>query len=176
MPTRPLSRRHLLSTGLTFPLLAPPLGAALAQPEGGRCDRLLVLKWERRLLLLRGDEVLHAFRVALGRQPRGPKVREGDGRTPEGIYHVNAFKADSAFYRALHISYPNDEDRRRAAALGVRPGGLIMIHGLDPAIGRKWRNDHWMFNWTRGCVAVTNQEMDIVWDSVDLGTPVEIRP
>ncbi len=173
MPQRMgLSRRALLLAGLS--------GIAGAVPEKGHteavtADRVLVRKWQRQLLLLRGDQTLHSFRCAIGRHPYGPKLREGDGRTPEGLYMISAFRAQSDFYRAVQISYPNTEDRDRAAALGLRPGGQIMIHGLDPAL-RARAADHWMFNWTDGCIAVTDPEMDIVWQSVEIGTPVEIRP
>lgn len=155
-------------------LVAGPGTALAAAPA--RADRILVLKRRRELQLLRGEAVIHRFRVALGRDPWGAKVRQGDGRTPEGLYRIDAMKPDSYFYRALRVSYPNAEDLARARKLGVRPGGDIMVHGLDPMIAAKWHGDHWMFNWTRGCIAVTNEEMDVIWASVDLGTPIEIRP
>jgi murein L,D-transpeptidase YafK len=136
---------------------------------------ILVEKAGRRLTLLRADgQVLASFRAALG-HAWGPKEVEGDGKTPEGLYHVESFNPRSAFYRALKISYPNEQDRQRAAERGRRPGGLIMIHGLDPSIEAKWRDEHWMFNWTRGCIAVTNEQMDQIWSRVRLGTPIEIR-
>jgi murein L,D-transpeptidase YafK len=152
--------------------------SALASVEPYRVapvDRLIVEKTQRRLTMLRGDAELISFRVALG-HTYGPKIRQGDGRTPEGSYFVDAFNPRSDFYRSIHISYPNDEDWQRAVELGVRPGGQIMIHGLDPAIAARWHDNHWMFNWTNGCIAVTNPEMDLIWESVELGTPVEIRP
>lgn len=155
--------------------LATPASASV-EGAAGPIDRIVVLKRKRLLMLMRGETVARSFRVALGREPRGNKVREGDGRTPEGLYHIDARNADSQFYRAMKISYPTQSDRQRARAAGVRPGGLIMIHGLDPGIAAKWRGDHWMFNWTRGCIAVTNEEMDILWESVALGTPIEIQP
>lgn len=137
-------------------------------------DHVLVEKAQRRMTLSAGGEVIHVFNVALGRG-YGPKLRQGDGRTPEGNYEIAWFNASSAFYRSIGISYPNEDDRRRAAEHGVRPGGLIMIHGLDPGIAARWRENHWMFNWTNGCVAVTDAEIDLVWGSVGVGTPVEIR-
>lgn len=149
--------------------------APVARP-GRKADRILVLKRQRRLRLLAGGEVLHEFRVALGREPTGPKLRQGDFRTPEGMYRVAGLNPNSYFYRAVQVSYPSAADVARARRLGVRPGGDIMIHGLDPAIAAKWRDDHWLFNWTRGCIAVTNAEMDIVWQHAQLGTSVEIRP
>ena len=135
-----------------------------------------MFKRKRLLMLMQGEQVARSFRIALGREPRGAKLREGDGRTPEDSYHIDARNNDSEFYRAIRISYPSQADRRRARDAGVRPGGQIMIHGLDPSIEAKWHSDHWMFNWTRGCIAVTNEEMDVIWDTVDLGTPIEIHP
>lgn len=150
---------------------------ALPLPRPGRrpaVDLLRVVKHERKLYaLFRGESVM-TFNVALGRQPRGHKLQEGDGRTPEGRYYIVAARHDSDYHLSLKISYPNAEDRQRARQLGVNPGGQIMIHGLDPAIGAEWKDRHWMFNWTNGCVAVTNAEIEWLWDSVALGTPIEI--
>jgi murein L,D-transpeptidase YafK len=152
-----------------------PLARAYWQiPRQAPVERIVVEKAARRMTLIRKDEPVLALRVALGRG-YGPKIYEGDGRTPEGLYYIDGLKPDSQFYRAMHISYPNDEDRRRAADLGMRPGGLIMIHGLDSNIESLWQSNHWMFNWTNGCIAVTNAEMDLLWESVGLGTPIEIR-
>ncbi len=150
-------------------------GSAIAHRAAEAVDRILIVKQERRLYLIRGEEVVGSFRIALGWQPRGPKRYEGDGRTPEGRYFIDEFLPDSEFYRAMKISYPGPEDIARARALGLDPGGRIMIHGLDPGLAG-WEKDHWLFNWTNGCIAVTNEEMDILWRSVRLGTPVEIRP
>ncbi len=150
-------------------------GSAVAHAAARAVDRILIVKQERRLYLLRGEEVVDSFRIALGWQPRGPKRYEGDGRTPEGRYFIDEFLPDSDFYRAIKISYPGPEDIARARAAGRDPGGRIMIHGLDPALAG-WEKDHWLFNWTNGCIAVTNEEMDVLWRTVRLGTPVEIRP
>ena len=148
-------------------------GALAAVPR--RATKVLVLKRERRLYLLKGPAVLASYRVALGRQPRGTKIYQGDGRTPEGSYVLDGRNERSRFYRSLHISYPNAADRVRAAALGQRTGSAIMIHGL-PAERPGWGGEHWRFNWTNGCIAVDNQEMDEIWAAVPLGTPIEIRP
>lgn len=169
----PVSRRLLLGALLAAVALPARAHGLRRLPP---IDRLLVLKRERRLQAIADGTVVASFRVALGRRPRGPKIHEGDGRTPEGLYHVDGFIPDSDFYRAIHISYPNRQDRERAQRLGLRPGGRIMIHGLDPAIAPELRDSHWLFNWTDGCIAVTNAEMDLLWGSVRLGTPVEIRP
>ena len=146
-----------------------------AKAIAAKADKIVVVKSERRLYLLRGGEVMRSYQVALGRQPRGTKLHEGDGRTPEGRYTLDARNPDSNFYRALRVSYPSRSDRERARALGQSAGGLIMIHGL-PNERPKWGAEHWMYNWTSGCIAVTNREIDEIWDSVDLGIPIEIRP
>lgn len=162
--------------GMAVPDLAPGLARAATPQVASAASRIVVSKRERVMRLYGGQTLLTSFRVALGKEPYGPKVREGDGRTPEGTYYLQAFKPDSYFYRSILISYPSPEDRARARSLGVRPGGAIMVHGLDPAIGRRWRDLHWMFNWTNGCIAVTNAEMDILWTSVGIGVPIEILP
>jgi len=163
--------------GMIGALGAPSLALATSGAGPGRnasVDLLRCVKHERRLYALADGDVVMTFNVALGREPRGHKVREGDGRTPEGRYVIDAARHDSDYHLALKISYPNAEDRARARALGVRPGGQIMIHGLDPAIGANWRERHWVFNWTNGCIAVTDNEMEQLWNSVALGTPIEI--
>ncbi|MDE0855509.1 MAG: L,D-transpeptidase family protein [Nevskia sp.] len=148
----------------------PPPALAPAQ-----ADRVLVEKAQRRLTLYRAGVPIRSYRVALGRQPLGPKQRAGDGRTPEGLYLVDGHKADSAFHQALHLSYPNAQDRARAAALGVPPGGDIMIHGLRNGLG--WIGPlHRLSDWTRGCIALTDPEIDEVARLVPDGTVVEIRP
>jgi murein L,D-transpeptidase YafK len=156
-------------------LAGAALCAAPAAAEGVKADKVVVVKHEQRLYLLHDGQVLKSYRVALGRQPHGTKLYEGDGRTPEGKYVLDARNADSRFYRALHVSYPNAADRERAHALGQAAGGLIMVHGL-PRERPGWGSEHWMYNWTTGCIAVTDREMDEIWDSVDVGTPIEIRP
>jgi murein L,D-transpeptidase YafK len=153
-------------------------GSAAAAPETlrpGKADKVVVLKGERRLLLLRADRVLGSYGVALGRNPRGEKTSQGDGRTPEGRYVLDWRTPDSRFYRAIHVSYPNSDDRRRARRLGVVPGGDIMIHGLPNGLGEIGAA-HLNWDWTEGCIAVTNAEMDEIWAAIDDGTPIEIRP
>lgn len=140
-----------------------------------KADRVVVLKGERKLVLMRGDRVLRVFRVALGRYPKGHKIQQGDARTPEGEYTLDFKLKDSAFYRAIRISYPNQRDINNAESLGVDPGGKIMIHGL-PNKMRANRVGHPSIDWTQGCIAVTNREMDIIWRMVDAGTPIEIHP
>jgi murein L,D-transpeptidase YafK len=138
-------------------------------------NMVLVVKSESKLYLLKRGKVLGEYRVAFGANPIGPKQRAGDKRTPEGLYLLDYKKQDSAFYKAIHISYPNPDDIRQAERAGVHAGGAIMIHGLK-------NNDDWLsssaqyFNWTDGCIAVSNSAMDEIWEAVEVGTPIEIRP
>jgi murein L,D-transpeptidase YafK len=140
-----------------------------------QADRIIVVKSDRRLYLVRSGQVLQSFRVALGRVPKGTKLYQGDGRTPEGVYSLAAFNSDSRFYRSILVSYPNADDRARALALGQAAGGDVMIHGLAPE-RRAYGSEHWRFDWTNGCIAVTDQEIDEIWRRVEVGTPIEIRP
>ncbi|MCP5367199.1 MAG: L,D-transpeptidase family protein [Hyphomicrobiales bacterium] len=155
------------------PVRAGPAEAAPAPVA--KADRVLVLKGARKLMLLSHGRTLRAYRVALGRTPEGHKQHQGDGRTPEGSYRLDWRNPDSRYHRSIHISYPAPEDRARARRLGVSPGGDIMIHGLPN--GRGWIGAaHAGYDWTDGCIAVTNAEMDEIWALVDNGTPIEIRP
>ena len=137
-------------------------------------DSVLVDKSDGKLYLLKDGTVFAEYSVAFGAKPEGHKQQEGDERTPEGHYLLDYKKSDSSFYKAIHISYPNEADKQAAAAKGVDPGGLIMIHGQRNRLG-------WLsfitqrFNWTDGCIAVTNSEMDEIWNSVPANTPIEIR-
>jgi murein L,D-transpeptidase YafK len=140
-----------------------------------KADRILVEKRARRLTLFSVDRKLKEYHVALGFSPIGPKEREGDGRTPEGIYAIDFHKPDSAFHRALHISYPSADDNARATEAGVSPGGDIMIHGLPNGLGALGAG-HRLHDWTAGCIAVSDVEIDEIYDSVSDGTPIEIRP
>jgi murein L,D-transpeptidase YafK len=151
-------------------LLLPSLAFGLE-----KADSVLVVKSKSKLYLMKAGKVLKAYQVALGANPKGHKTKMGDERTPEGRYVLDYKKSDSAFYKAIHISYPNEADKRKAKKLGVNPGGFIMIHGQKNRFGGLW----WLtqrFNWTEGCVAVSNREMDEIWQAVDVGTPIEIKP
>ncbi len=114
------------------------------------------------------------YRVAIGRGGSGPKRREGDGLTPEGDYVIDARNAASGYHRALHISYPSAADRADAARRGVAPGGDVMIHGLKNGFGWIGRL-HRMADWTAGCIALTDEEVDELWRAIPDGTPIEIR-
>lgn len=151
-------------------LLWLPL-AAMAQPV----DLVYVDKSARQLYLMSGGKVLRQFQIALGNNPIGHKQQEGDERTPEGRYLLDHRKADSAYHRSIHISYPNEVDREKARLRGVSPGGAIMIHGQRNGFG--WLSSlTQQRDWTDGCIALSDADMDVVWDAVVTGTPIEIVP
>lgn len=152
----------------------PHLPGAAQSASQPTADRILVLKSAHTMELLSHGQVLKTYKVALG-DPRGQKMQAGDKKTPEGVYFVDAKNPHSLFHRALHLSYPNAADRERARRLGVSPGGDIEIHGL-PARYAWLGASHRAMDWTTGCIAVTNPEIDEIWNMVAVGTPVEIRP
>lgn len=138
-------------------------------------DRIIVHKREHTMELIHAGRVIRTYKVALGGEPVGPKTRQGDHRTPEGVYIIDSRNAQSSFHRSLHISYPNAADRERARKLGVSPGGYIMIHGLPNGYGMVG-SAHRLHDWTDGCIAVTDSEIEEIWKLVDNGIVVEIRP
>jgi len=138
-------------------------------------DSVLVVKSERKLYLLKDGEVLREFDIALGLRPVGPKEREGDFRTPEGRYVLEARNPSSDYFLSIKVSYPNAEDRARARAKGVDPGGQIMIHGL-PNNPRRDEKSYLGWDWTDGCIAVSNSDMIDIWLMTRVSTPIEIRP
>lgn len=143
--------------------------------QGGPASKVLIEKGRRALTLLSQDKVLKTYKIALGGNPKGPKERQGDNKTPEGAYIIDSRNRDSAYHLSLHISYPNEKDRKRARELGVSPGGNIMIHGLKN--GFSWIGDlHTESDWTKGCIAVTDEEIEEIAALVPNGTAVEIRP
>jgi len=138
-------------------------------------DKILIEKRERRLMLLSKGDVIKTYKIALGGNPDGPKERQGDNKTPEGTYVIDSRNKGSCYHLSLHISYPNERDKKRAKKLGVSPGGNIMIHGLKK--GYSWVGDsHADIDWTRGCIAVTDEEIEEIFKLVPLDTVVEIRP
>jgi murein L,D-transpeptidase YafK len=150
-------------------LVAHPAAPAL------HADRVLIEKSARRMTLLDHARVVKRYRISLGTNPIGPKEREGDGRTPEGLYTIDSRNAYSKFHLALHVSYPNAADRARARRLHVRPGGEIMIHGVP----NRWRAVGaaiQLTDWTAGCIAVSNKDIEEIWRAVPNGAVVEIRP
>jgi tetratricopeptide (TPR) repeat protein len=143
--------------------------------QKGQVSRILIEKSARRLTLVSKDGALKSYKIALGGNPNGAKEKQGDGKTPEGTYIIDSRNRDSRFHLSLHISYPNEKDKKRARELGVSPGGNIMIHGLKN--GFSWVGDlHTEIDWTEGCVAVTDEEIEEIADLVPNGTIVEIRP
>ena len=161
------------------PVVIPPPAPAPPPPPPPtiplRADRIVVHKAEHRMTLFRGDVPVKSYAVALGRGGLAPKQRQGDRRTPEGRYRIVGRNPHSEFHRSLRLSYPEPHEIAAARARGDRPGGDIMIHGLRPRlawIGALHRRD----DWTDGCIAVTNEEIDEIWDAVADGTPVEILP
>jgi murein L,D-transpeptidase YafK len=158
-----------------FPfLIALPILAAVVAGEDTKVDRMVVSKSKHQLLLLRGGTLVRSYRVALGRVV-GKKSKDGDGKTPEGEYIIDGRNANSRFHRSLHISYPNAADREWAAREGLNPGGDIMIHGL-PQWASLFGRAHTLYDWTQGCIAVTNSDMDEIWRLVHNGLRVTINP
>jgi murein L,D-transpeptidase YafK len=141
----------------------PPLA-----PQSQRADEIRVDKSERRMELLRGGKLLRSYRIALGDAPVGHKRQQGDERTPEGRYRITFRNDKSRFHLSLRVSYPNEADRAQARKRGVDPGGDIMIHGSTPP--------GYTRDWTDGCIAVTDSEIEEIWKLVPVGTPITIQP
>ncbi|WP_295405125.1 L,D-transpeptidase family protein [uncultured Thiocystis sp.] len=187
-----MGTRHVLLTAFLLAILLAPTAPAMSflptfdlpqstankppefrPPNPSMADRVVVKKAERRLYLMRGDQPLRTYPIALGFRPEGPKRLEGDGRTPEGRYVLERRNPRSSYRKSLHLSYPNARDRLRAHTRGGRPGGMIMIHGQPNAHagGRPREGD-----WTFGCIAVSNPAIDEIWSLTADGTPIEILP
>jgi murein L,D-transpeptidase YafK len=142
---------------------------------GTTIDRIVVEKAARKLSVFRDGRQLKTYRVALGRSPIGPKEKEGDMKTPEGTYKIDGRNAQSSYHLALHISYPSNDDNARAAERGVSAGFDIMIHGIPN--GRGWIGAfHRWTDWTAGCIALTDGEIEELWRVTLDGTAIEIRP
>lgn len=161
-------------TGLVVALLSG-VGAAQTAPAPLHADRVVVLKKERTLQLLNQGKIIKTYKVALGGDPVGPKTRQGDHKTPEGVYVLDFRNPHSQFYRSIHISYPNAMESAAARQKGISPGGDVFVHGL-PNGYRYVGAAHRLKDWTDGCIAVTDQEMDEIWLAIADGTPIEIRP
>ncbi|MBL4928319.1 L,D-transpeptidase family protein [Fuscibacter oryzae] len=163
----------LMALGLAALYLRPSDPLPTQPPLVGVVERIVVEKSARRLVLYQNGVIVREYRVALGFQPQGTKVRQGDGRTPEGLYRINRRNAASAYHLSLGLDYPHPTDIARARAGGYDPGGDIMIHGQPNALPdmAKVAGD-----WTAGCIALTNAEMREIWAVTPTGTPVEVRP
>lgn len=151
---------------------AAPMSAIVTQYP--TATRVVVYKAERRMDLLRGEEVLRSFRVSLGLMPSGHKEREGDFRTPEGRYYLTRRNPRSDYFLSIQVSYPNERDVRNARSNGWEPGGSIMIHGLPNRLKRE--PDYYERDWTDGCIAVSNADMVEIWLLTNNNTPIDILP
>ncbi|GAB3100716.1 L,D-transpeptidase family protein [Lysobacter terrae] len=153
------------------------LSGAASAAEPMRATKVRVDKSDRRLYVYNGERMVASYRVALGINPVGHKQQEGDRKTPEGRYVLDYKNPSSLYYRSIHISYPNATDKAAARKRGVAPGGAIMIHGQpnDPVVRRRVRLYPWP-DWTDGCIALSDQDMDALWKMVRVPTPIEITP
>jgi murein L,D-transpeptidase YafK len=144
-------------------------------PANTTIDQLEVHKSERKMFAYSHGSLVRTYVISLGKNPTGNKQAEGDGKTPEGNYTIDSKNAHSDFYRNLGISFPNRSDLLRAKNTGLLPGGDIKIHGLRNGLGFIGKFQRW-YNWTSGCIAVTDAEMDELFDHVPVGTPIVIKP
>jgi murein L,D-transpeptidase YafK len=160
---------------LAASLYSPPVQVTLPPPPAvtGNIDRIVIEKSARRMQLYQGDTVVRTYAIALGFTPLGDKLRQGDGRTPEGEFTINRKNGGSTFHLSLGLDYPQPDDVARAASAGYSPGGDIFIHGQPHGVteGFKLKGD-----WTAGCIAVSNAEIEEIWEVAPIGTKVEIRP
>lgn len=156
-------------------LISLTLIAAPCTYAGEKADLVVVEKSKNLLSLYKTGRLLASYHAVFGGNAVGPKEMKDDGKTPEGRYILDSKKSDSAFHKAFHVSYPNSKDIARARKLDVDPGGDIMVHGQKNGLG-------WVsfisqrFNWSRGCIALSNKDIDAMWEAVDGGTPIDILP
>ncbi len=167
----------LSACGTSDPMLSGMPDARQYQQAERAVDKVIVDKSKAKMFLLKNNKPIRKYKIALGGNPVGHKMQEGDMRTPEGLYNLEYKNAQSRFHKSIKISYPNAYDIARAQLMGVDPGGDIVIHGLpngmtDADVDARMLSE----NWTEGCIAVSNAEMDEIWRLVDLDTPIEIRP
>ena len=181
MNVRPLHFLHrtvpalLAALAFLFVFSGPATSTELSPVSDAVVDRIVIEKSKRTMTLLKQGSEVRTYKVALGRNPIGPKIQKGDQKTPEGLYYVDYKLQNSVYHRALHLNYPNQDDIERARSLGVTPGNSIMIHGMKE--DKLWMGDvQYLFDWTNGCIALTNREIEEVWVLVPEWTPVEIRP
>ncbi len=163
----------LISAGCITAVTARTDVVPATLPADEQVDAVFIDKSERRLELLREGKVIRSYKIALGGNPIGPKRRQGDQRTPEGEYRIDYRNAHSAYHRSLHINYPNNADRAESAKLGVRTGGDIFIHGLPNSYPLATAPK---VDWTLGCIALDNTEIEEIWQLVPNGTPITIAP
>jgi murein L,D-transpeptidase YafK len=173
LASSPLDSTSILSKAVTPTIMRTTPSVGIKSMV--MADSIVVEKAKRTLTLFLGGLPVRTYRVALGTQPVGDKIKIGDGRTPEGVYRIDFKNAQSKYHMALHISYPDASHLQRAEHLGVAPGGDIMIHGLPPryaSIGAEQAQ----YNWTEGCIAVTDQEIEEIYRAVPPGSPIQIKP
>jgi len=139
-------------------------------------DFVLVKKSQRKLYLYSKGKVIKEYNIDLGGNTKGAKTQEGDQKTPEGLYYLDYKNIKSRFYRSIHISYPNKKDIANAKKMGVKPGGAIMIHGQVPKKGNDMLWFQTVGNWTAGCIAVSNLDIDEIWKLIKIPTPIKIEP
>lgn len=144
-------------------------------PSNIQIDKIIVYKSKRQLLVYSDEKLLKTYTISLGKQPNGAKEFEGDKKTPEGLYSINDKNKYSGYHKNLGISYPNKLDIENAKKLGKPTGGDIKIHGLRNQTGFISKFHRW-FDWTLGCIAVTDEEIDELYNAVKIGTPIEIKP
>ena len=138
-------------------------------------DKIVVEKGKRRMNLYYNDKLIKTYKISLGRNSKGDKEFEGDKKTPEGQYVINDKNPNSGYYKNLGISYPDRHDIEQAEKLGKTPGGQIKIHGLKN--GLRWIGKaHLLMDWTAGCIALTNKEIDELCEVIKIGTPIDIKP
>ena len=140
-----------------------------------KVDRILVLKSKRQLQAFSNGKLVKIYTISLGRNPIGDKEFEGDKRTPEGLYTINDKNPNSGYHKNLGVSYPNQNDIEEANKIDKPTGGQIKIHGIRNGIGFIGKFQRW-FDWTAGCMALTNSEIDELYEHTTIGTPIEIRP
>jgi len=173
-PLRKVSWLILIAAAVLAGVATSLVHRSAALTSLAKADRVVVIKHEHVMMLMRDGQVLKTYRVALGRGGIGPKVRAGDNKVPEGVYPVAGRNAQSAFHRALRVGYPTPQQVRDAQRSGVDPGDF-MIHGIRNGLGWVGQLQRYV-DWTKGCIAVTDGEMDEVWRAVPDGTPIEIKP
>lgn len=163
-------KRRIFGIGMVATLAIAGCSSKFRSYDGPKVTSIVVNKGARKMYLMHHDQVLEQYRIDLGFAPVGDKKIEGDGKTPEGTYIIDRRNPNSRFHLSLGISYPNAEDIAEAKALGKSPGGDIFIHGQPNEERAKGRD------WTAGCIAVTNREMEQIYAMVEIGTPITIRP
>jgi len=173
---KPNKSKHKVDTAIALVSLMLA-GCASESPELAKVDQVVVRKSDRKMELIQDGKVVREYRIALGDRPRGHKAERGDERTPEGDYVLDWRNPSSRFHKSIHVSYPNAQDIRFARSRGLDPGDMIMIHGQPSYIrSAKVKAEYKRRDWTDGCIAVQNHEMDEIWRTVRDGTPIKILP